>query len=89
MKKLIIFVINFLLNRDSGQFSLGFGKYKAMKIPLAFTPKKFFFSIEENCESGCGHSTLSAYNYKIIKNAVLFYANVQAANAKITWIAKY
>jgi len=89
MRKIIGFIVSLIFKKENGTFCLGYGKHKGYLIKLRSTPKKFFFSIKEKEETGCCNSVVSAYNYKIVKNGIMFHANVKSNNVKIDWIAKY
>lgn len=82
-------IINYLLRKEIGCFSLGYGKHKGILIKLKHTPKEFWFSTEESPSCGCGQNILSAFGYKIVKNGVLFFCNIKTKTCKIKWKTKY
>lgn len=82
-------LINYLLRKETGRFSLGYGKHKGILIKLKNNPKEFWFSTEESPSCGCGQNILSAFGYKIVKNGVLFFCNIKTKTCTIKWAAKY
>lgn len=81
--------LNMILKRDSGSFSLGYGKHNGIIIKLKKTPKEFWINTNEKAPSGCCQNVLSAFGYKIIKNGILFYSNIKTSKCIINWKVKY
>lgn len=82
-------ILNLVFRRDSGSFSLGYGKHNGIIIKLKKTPKEFWINTNEKALSGCGQNTLSAFGYRIIKNGILFYSNIKTQKCIINWKVKY
>lgn len=82
-------LLNLILEKDSGMFSLGYGKHNGIVIKLRKTPKEFWINTKEKSPCGCGQNVLSAFGWKIIKNGVLFYSNIKTSKCTINWQVKY
>jgi len=82
-------IINYLLKRETGSFSLGYGKHKNISIKLKKPPKEFWFTTQESTPCGCGQNILSAFGYRIVDNNVLFFCNIKTKTCTINWKIKY
>lgn len=71
---------------ETGEFELSRGHHK-FSVQTEIEPEKVWISTEETVADGCGNIPVNKIGCTLIKNQLIFEADIETDSCKIGWLA--
>jgi hypothetical protein len=75
-----------MIGFETGEFELSRGNHKFV-VTTEIDPEKVWTSTEESVADGCGNIPVNKIGCTLIKNQLIFEAEIETDSCKISWLA--